>query len=46
MRIIFEKNIENEEGAYFVECEEAEATHKHFCYNDEENPQPCRREKI
>lgn len=47
MREIFEKIEQNDEGEdVFVECSEEEATHIHYCYNDEVNPKPCRREVL
>lgn len=50
MRIIYEKQIEKEtdEGLMvdFVECEEEDATHIHYCYNDEDTPKPCKREEL
>lgn len=46
MIIIYEKLIETEEGQDFVECPQEEATHKHYCYNDEAEPRPCRREVL
>jgi hypothetical protein len=44
VKIIYEKRLETEDGIIYQECEEEEATHIHHCYNDEENPKPCKRE--
>jgi hypothetical protein len=48
MKEIFEKLVsvekEGEEPtSHFEECSEEEATHIHYCYNDEGNGRACRR---
>ena len=50
MKIIYEKeSVKKVEGKNVKEIKKVSkttATHKHICYHDEENPKPCRREKI
>ena len=41
MKTIYEKEIETEEGKTFVECDEEDATHVHYCMHDE--GKPCKR---
>jgi len=42
MIIIYEKHIIEGDENYFIECPEEEATHIHYCYNDDKKP--CIRE--
>lgn len=42
MKIIYEKEVTEGDKTYYVECPESEATHTHYCYNEE--GKPCKRE--
>jgi hypothetical protein len=44
IKVIYEKEVVSDDGTYFEECEQEDATHIHFCGN--EDNLPCRREKI
>lgn len=46
MKIIYEKAINSDEGTRFIKCEQEDATHIHYCYNDETPTKPCKRVKI
>ncbi len=50
MREKFEKHsikkVDGKDVNEIEEVSEATATHKHICYHDEENPRPCKLEKL